>query len=256
MIKTLRTRRVSAILLTLFLSILATIFTTTPAHASTNINILTHTGYLDTLGYYHVVGEVQSTADTALYFIKITAVFYNSTDAVIATLNAYPMIDVLLPGRKSPFNILLYNTHVHHYTLTLAASYVTDPLPLGLEILSQNSSVDISGTMHITGQIKNIGSERATSVELLATFYNASGNVVDASYDYSTPSDLDSGQTASFEVILLSSRVPYVSTYALDAQSAQYASVPECTQWTLVALTLATISAVTMKYRRNNRNAL
>lgn len=250
------TKQVSTILLILSLTILAIILTATPAHSSTNVNILTHTGYLDTLGYYHVVGEVQNTADTALNFIKITAVFYNSTDAVIATLNAYPMIDVLHPGRKSPFSILLYNTQVHYYTLTLATSYVTDPLPLGLEILSQNCTVDISGTMHITGQIKNVGSERATSVESLATFYNASGNVVAVSSGYSTPSDLDPGQTAPFEIILLSSRAPYVSTYALDAQSVQYASVPEFTQWTLAALTLATISAVTMKYRKNNRNAL
>ena len=62
------------------------------------------------------------------------------------------------------------------------------------------------GTTSIVGEVINNGNDSATYVKVLATFYNASNEVVDTSFTYagdtaSTP--LQKGKTAPFEIILL-----------------------------------------------------
>lgn len=200
-------------------------------YAAAQVNILTHSGWLDSVGYYHVSGEVENVGDTPASFVKVTATFYDSGDTVVATSFTYAMLDVLLPGRKSPFEVLLVDTtqaaKVHRYSLGVTFS-TTSPIPIGLEILSNSSYIDEAGYMHVVGEIKNIEIGTATYVKVMATFYNSTGNVVATAFTYSDPSDIDPGQKAPFEVLLIyTNRVLLVATYALTAESNQYAMVSE-----------------------------
>jgi len=209
-------------------------------YAAPQINILTHSGWLDSTSYYHVSGEVENVGDSPANFIKIAATFYDSNDTVIATSFSYTMLKVLLPGRKSPFDILLTDTEqaakVHHYSLSVTSSSA-DSIPLGLEILSNSSYVDDVGCMHVAGEIKNVEAETATYVMVIATFYNSTGHVVAAAFAYSDPSDIDSGQTAPFEILLTDTdRVSLVASYDLTAQSDQYALIPEFSPTVIASL--------------------
>ena len=59
--------------------------------------------------------------DAPASFVKITGTFYNSAGVVVATSFTYTALSVLLPGRKSPFEVLLVDTtqaaKVHNYSL-------------------------------------------------------------------------------------------------------------------------------------------
>lgn len=225
-----------------------------PVHAATDVDILSHTGYFDSLGYYHVVGEVQNTGDQAVGFVKITATFYDSSDVVIDTEFTYTMLSVLLPSRKSPFDVILFDavqsTKVDHYSLSVSYSS-TSPKPLGLEILSHSAYVDSIGWMHIVGEIKNIETGTANYVKVISTFYDDAGNVVDAEFTYSDPSDLEPGQKAPFEILLSDDRTPYVSFYELTAESTQYTIVPEFSLTiTLTSLAILTILIATLQKRK------
>lgn len=218
------------------------------AYATAQVNILTHSGWLDSIGYYHVSGEVENVGEGAASFVKITATFYDSSDTVVATSFTYTHLSVLLPGRKSPFEVLLIDTtqaaKVHHYSLSVTFS-ATSPIPMGLEILSNSSYIDAVGYMHVVGEIKNIATGTATYVKIAATFYNATGHGVATAFTYSDPSDLNPGQTAPFEVLLVyTNRVPLVDTYELTAESTQYALIPEFYTWTstLLILTMFTLA--------------
>jgi len=212
------------------IGILTLTFATQRVHAAANVNILSHTGYLDSLGYYHVVGEVQNTGDQAVNFVKITATFYDSSDVVVSTDLAYTMLDVILPNRKSPFEVILWDavqsSKVDHYSLTVTYS-TTSPKPLGLEILSNSSYIDSIGWMHVVGEIKNIETGTANYVKVIATYYDEAGNVVAAAFTYSDPSDIEPGQKAPFEILLSDERTPYVVSYKLTAESNQYTLIPE-----------------------------
>lgn len=234
----------------IFLTSLLT-FNTQLVHAATNVSILSHTGYLDSLGYYHVIGEVQNTGDQAVNFVKITATFYDSNDVVVATEFTYTMVDVILPNRKSPFDIILadavQSAKVDHYSLTVTFS-AASPKPLGLEILSHSSYIDSIGWMHVVGEIKNIGTETANYVKVIATFYDEAGKVVAAEFTFSDPSDIEPGQKAPFEILLSDERASYAASYELTAESTQYAIVPEF--HSVIALLLLTIISITVLVRR------
>jgi len=233
--------------------------------AVANIDILSYTGYIDSFGYYHVVGEVQNVGDQALNFVEIEAIFFDSNDVIIATRFDLTMLDVLLVGRKSPFDISLLDTtesaNVDHYSLSTTFS-TTSPIAIGLEILSQSSHVDEVGCLHIIGQIKNVASEKASNVKVIGTFYNQAGDVVAATLthlDPEAPSDIDPGQTKPFEILLSEERTRHVATYELTAESTQYAIISEFPILTSIllsflALTIATWSSAKSPSQEESRS--
>jgi hypothetical protein len=84
-------------------------------------------------------------------------------------------------------------------------------LPQGgraLEVLSSNSFIDDLGYMHVVGEILNGTPDPLSFVKATATFYDKSSNVVATDFTYTSPSDLDPGEKAPFEIILTSASIP------------------------------------------------
>jgi len=219
------------------------------------VNILSHTGYLDSLGYYHVVGEVENVGDVALNFVKITATFYDESETVVGTDFTFTELDSLLAGRKSPFDLFLLDTtqsmKVDHYSL--AVTYlVTSPKPIGLEILSSSSYIDGIGWMHIVGEIKNIGTVKATYVKIVATCYDEMGKVVSADFTFSDPSDINPAQRAPFEILIEAERASFVSSYELSAESTQYALIPEFPSLVILPLFMIKTLLTVIVYKRKH----
>ncbi len=248
---------VTIVLIPILIGMVALAFKPIPARAVAQVNILTHSGWLDTVGYYHVSGETQNGGDTAASLIKVTATFYDSGNTVVATDFTYTDLDILLPGRKSPFEVLLIDTtqaaKVDHYSLSLTFS-TTSSIPTGLQILSSSSYTDAVNYMHVVGEIKNIESSAATLVKVVATFYDSGGTVVATDFTYSDPNEISPSQTAPFEVLLIySNRVTLVASYALSAQSQQYATVPEFPTFLVLPLLIfLTMFAVLVKKSLRN----
>ena len=80
--------------------------------------------------------------------------------------------------------------------------------PNGLQILSHNSFTDSIGYLHVVGEIKNNYPSTATFVTIVGTFYNINNQVVGTQFTYANPSDIGSGESAPFELILSSASVP------------------------------------------------
>jgi hypothetical protein len=99
-----------------------------------------------------------------------------------------------------------------------------------LEILSHSKYTDAEGNMHIVGDLKNLGDEKLVNAKVVATYYDASWHVVAAAligFDPELTGDINPNQTVPFEIILDKTRAQYVQTYALAAESNQYAMIPE-----------------------------
>lgn len=190
-----------------------------------------HTGWRDALGYYRVSGEVENIGDSAVKDIWITVTFYDSSGNIVGTAYDHAYLRILLPGRKSPFEVLLTTAaanKVHNYSLKVVATNA-DPIPERLEILSSNSYIDIEGSLVVAGEIRNTALDTAHTVKVVAAFYNATGYVVATSYSYLSSQDLGPNETASFNIVLgfNTGRVPLASTYSLSAESLEYAMIPE-----------------------------
>jgi len=197
-------------------------------------------------GDYHVAGEVRNVGAQALHF-NMTCTFYDSSNNKIGI--AYltdtsadfgpSYLHVLLPGKTSPFRISLsrFNPEgdfilVDHYAITINAS-ITTLYKLGLEIM-QHESQENAGTLMISGEIKNIGTDYIDGFNVYATFYDSQGDVLAVSsegggytlIDSSGRSGFPPSNTTSFQVTLNDfphgGRLQKIDRYELTAEGYDY----------------------------------
>jgi hypothetical protein len=204
-----------------------------PAKASEQVTIVNYQGFLDYSGYYVVYGEVKNTGDTAAKNVYVKITFYDSSNAVLDEDETNIKLDVLLPGRKAPFGNVagVEGTLVKSYTVELMdLTMSADNLPLGIEIVSSSSTVNINHNMMITGQVKNSATQTATYVKVYATLYDGpggTGNVVGVTSTTAQSSNLNSGQTGSFQMGIFVTSGKTYSSYVLTAESDEYAITTE-----------------------------
>ncbi|MCZ2807725.1 MAG: FxLYD domain-containing protein [Candidatus Bathyarchaeota archaeon] len=220
-----------------------------PVSAAANLAISGVPNHLKDLDedLYYVWGEVRNDGDVPAGSVWITVEFVEYEGFPIAVGGGEPMLSVIHPGETSPFEIQYSGPEVEEiedYNFEFEFS-PTNALPTGLEIVSNSS--DSPG--NIVGEIQNIGTEPTTQITVAASFYGASGLVGTAST--SIPSTLDPGENATFSIALeYSDLVPEVESYALTAQSQEYAVIPEFPMWISMLLILITLTVATAIYKR------
>lgn len=91
-----------------------------------SITILSHNSYVDSVGYFHVVGEVENDTPNTAKFVQITGTFYDINNAVVGTQFTHTNPSNISSGAKALFDLVLVSTSVpsslvNHYKLS--ASY-------------------------------------------------------------------------------------------------------------------------------------
>lgn len=225
-----------------------------PVQALGEVKINSHSSFYSILNTYYVVGEVENTGDMATRFTKITATFYNSSNQVIAIEDGYASIDVLLPGRKSPFSVMFNewdgSLNVQNYTLSVSWDNYAAGKALGLEILLSSNYVDTYGNFHVTGEIENQGTVEARFAKAYVTFYDSDGVVVGEDWAFTEPLDLAPSAKGVFDVELIyEQQVMKMATYELSAESSEYGLIPEFLSYALmlIALTIVALAGVIYK---------
>jgi hypothetical protein len=90
------------------------------------LQILSHNSFTDSIGYLHVVGEVQNNSPTSAQFVQVIGTFYDVNNAVVGTQFTYTNPSDIISGGKAPFDLVLTSASVptsliDHYELQ--ASY-------------------------------------------------------------------------------------------------------------------------------------
>ena len=88
-----------------------------------------------------------------------------------------------------------------------------------ITILSHNSYVDSTGSFHVVGEVENNTPNTTKFVQITGTFYDINNAVMGTQSTYTNPSDISSGATAPFDLILRSASVPasLIDHYKLSA---------------------------------------
>jgi hypothetical protein len=91
-----------------------------------SIKIASSNDFIDSLGFLHVVGEVENNTPTTAEFVKITGTFYDSSNKVVGTGLTYTNPENIGSGEKAPFELILTSasiplSEIDHYNL--GASY-------------------------------------------------------------------------------------------------------------------------------------
>ena len=199
--------------------------------AAANAQIQNETTYVDSLGWFHIVGEVLNAGDVWLHYVKITGTLKNANGQVVDVETAYALLDYLPPGAKSPFELIELDkakiSAIASYSLILEFDQATSTPASSLTIQGATSSIDSIGILEVVGEVKNNGLATSNSTEIIATFYDNAGKVIDVGSTYTSPSDIPPSQMYGFKVFGPSSPISsHVATFTLTAQSSQYISLP------------------------------
>jgi hypothetical protein len=189
---------------------------TTPAIVS-RVDILSYSSYLAEDGTLHVVGEVKNTGASNLRSIRVIATFYDTSNTVIATDFSYTDITILKPNQKSPFLILEKKYAQNYASFKLDVDYETTKEEPYIGLIIQSPKSDSStGTYRVMGEVKNTGNRIMKHVKVVGTFYDSSGQVLDAA-------SLEIGEGVpgliqAFTLISLYPQTSRIKSYELSVQ--------------------------------------
>ena len=194
-----------------------------------SVTVISSSGFTDSIGDYHIVGEVQNIGSSTVDYVQITATYYDSNNKVVDTQFTFTSVSYMQPNAKSPFDIIETTPtlvpQISTYKLQVSST-ASGSIQQGLEITSNSSYTDSIGDVHIVGQIQNTGSATSSATEIFATCYDSSGKVVDTGLTFANPQDITSGGTAPFEIIITDpTQIPLIASYSLTAQSSDYALI-------------------------------
>ena len=202
---------------------------------SENIKILSYSWYTTPDGFLTVVGELQNVGANVIERVDLGgAVYVNGTESpAYSYTTAY--VNYMIPEQKAPFYMEFspgaisgtsswLQLTVGRVDLAVISANVTDSYQYpDLAVKSSAASVDSDGTYWVTGTIQNNGTQSASTIRVIATFYNASGTVTAVGYtDPLTPASLAPAAIAQFQVgafDLNQTENPQITSYALLIQT-------------------------------------
>jgi hypothetical protein len=178
-----------------------------------------HFSYTSSGDYLYILGEVRNDTSSNVRYVKVSANLYNTSGQILATDFTYAALDVLPPGERTCFDIIVLDPpEGWSYYQFEAPQYSTggDAAP-PLTILSHSGSYrDSYGWYEIVGEIRNDAGVRVEYVSPIATLYNASGTVVGCDYSYVNSTHLDPGQTSAFDILSVGRDYVDVTSYRLQ----------------------------------------
>ena len=162
--------------------------------------IINTSSFVNSIGYLNVVGEVKNTSSNSLEYGQIIASFLDSEGNVVDTSMTYTNIDIIKPGAVVPFKVNVKNNEkIKQYSLQFQANQ-TNNQRRNIEIVNNSSNVNSINYLEISGQVKNNTSESQEYVQIVGTFYDENGVVVDVGMTYSSVDVLQPGGTSPFKL--------------------------------------------------------
>ena len=76
------------------------------------LQILSHNSFTDSVGYLHVVGEVQNNTPANAQFVQVIGTFYDNNNQVVGTQFTYTNPSDIGAGQKAPFELILTSASI------------------------------------------------------------------------------------------------------------------------------------------------
>ena len=191
------------------------------------VNIENDQYYVSNNGIMHIVGEVLNDSDKPLNQVNIFATLY-SDDSVIHQINSETLTNVIMPGMKGVFDIIITENidGVDRYVLDLDYK-ITNPKSQVIEITSSELRYAQFDNIIIKGTVANNGDITANMVKVIGTLYDKEGNVVAVSQIRMEPDYIRANDESFFLMSVPDRSQTDIMDYSLVAESEEYTAVPE-----------------------------
>ena len=180
-----------------------------------NIKVVNYSWYIDSLGFFVVVGEIQNTGSNTVQQVGISGTVYSVDGAALSDSYTQAYVKYLVPQQKAVFYMEFSPTNdatgetwiylaIDHVDFTVieaneTSSYQYPDLTVKTSSAAIGSSQNDQGVYWVSGTVQNTGNQTAKNIRVIGSFYNASGTVI--AMGYTDPiTILNPSQTASFKV--------------------------------------------------------
>jgi hypothetical protein len=171
--------------------------------------------YLDDLGNLHVVGEVHNDTTHNVDQIRVRITFYSEEGNVLEETTSSALLDLLVPGQRTPFVIVWENAgDWKRHSLHATGRATTSRPGEGLNVLYSYARLDDAGLYHVIGRVRNDGTATAYYVKVVVSLYDPLGKISNANFTYTEPSRIAPGMTATFDCIF--DYYPYRAEYLVQ----------------------------------------
>ncbi len=171
---------------------------------SGTVDLVSGVWWLDTSGYLNVAGEVFNGTSSRRQYVGVAATVRDADGVVIDTLSTYADIDQLAPGMNSSFWTLdTAPPGADSVEVAVTSGYAVSTAPKGTVAVTLGAPfTDGYGWRHYPGIIENLASFSVEFAQILLTFYDAGGDVVDADWTYADLDTIPAKGSSPFELIL------------------------------------------------------
>jgi hypothetical protein len=181
--------------------------------------------YQDSIGTTHIVGVVTNPFTFPIRSVQVTASAHNAQNQLISTGSTYTNIDQLNPKEKAGFDIIFLNNVVANppnYQLSVSYEKADSIKPPALYLYMGQTSMDSAGTYHLLGEVTNLGSNPTSFVEVYGIFFDSNKRVIDVEHTFTTPSELQPGQKAPFDLTISNPNSNLIRFETIDVDSEDY----------------------------------
>jgi hypothetical protein len=200
-----------------------------PRNGKRNIQLISSSSYKDSIGSLHVIGEIQNTSPDPREYVKIVSTLHDPSGSILDTSFTYSEVEVLRPGENSPFDVIFGNEQQvqmsHRYEISSITSDISQAKPVNLKLNFGNSYYDSIGSAHIIGEVTNNGPGISHFTKISGTFYDDQNKTVATGFTYTDPKDLESGQSAPFDMIISDDTSANIASGSLNVQSSEFAMI-------------------------------
>lgn len=205
------------------------------------ITIVSHSLIDAGSGITNIVGEVRNDSPEKIGWVQVSGKFYDSAGQLIHLADGPVQLGELRPGEKGPFGIYIDDAAVSediaNYTLSagLDSDFLQDK-PAALKVGVGKHGIVERGVglplYQVIGNVTNTGNLPAESVDVIATFYDAAGNIVDFDATVTSPSTIPAGQSADFIIVTLvgdygnwTAEMQSIASVNATAESSEYLEI-------------------------------
>lgn len=192
------------------------------------IQIISTSTYVDDIGNFHVIGEVNNTSVNPQTNVMVTALLSDTNNnLLVGNYSSFSSIGTLRQGELSPFDILIQDPQILGKFNFMEFSTTSQPTisekPGNLLLNGSNSFLDNVGNPHIVGSIINQRSSPEQFLNLVVTFYdNSSLGVVGTQSFGLNVGNLSNNQVAPFDLTITDNKTKsQAKFYSLNLDSTQ-----------------------------------
>lgn len=183
-----------------FVALISMFFTFLPnvSGQPENVEVLSYSWYIlegDFQDAVVVVGEVQNVGLNIIQRITLQGVVYTTDGEPQAVAYTVPYAENIQPQQKVPFQIFVFAQSsytgdlswvllgIDHVAFYVVEADVTEDYQYqDLEVTSSSNYVDSDGYYTVSGTLKNTGDRTTGRPWIVATYYNATGDVIATGY--------------------------------------------------------------------------